>query len=122
VPTASPSATPSPSLTAIVPRWSRVTAKPSDVLTVSVRPLPGSHPANDTSPSAGARTAEPASLPMSIPLWPCSWYSAPPNSNPRSTGPSAGQLQAAAGDGVISPIAISIITIVVLLVNIVGRT
>ena len=118
VPTDSPSATPSPAVTAIAPRWSRVTAKPSDVQTVSVRPFPGTHPAKDTRPPVGARTAEPASPPMSIPLWPCSWYSAPPNSNPRSTGPSKGQLQAVAGDGMISPIAIIASIAVVFFVNI----
>jgi hypothetical protein len=98
-----------------------VTAKPSDVLIVSVRPFPGSQPANDTRPPAGARTAEPASLPMSIPLWPRSWYSGPPNANPRSTGPSTGQLQAAADDGTISPITIDVKIAVVFLVNIVGE-
>jgi hypothetical protein len=118
VPTGSPSATPSPSLTAIVPRWSKVTAKPSDVLTVSVRPFPGSQPANDTRPPAGVPTAEPASLPISIPLWPRSWYSGPPNSNPRSTGPSTGQLQAAADDGTISPSTIDVKIVVVFFVNI----
>jgi hypothetical protein len=121
VPTGSPSATPSPALTAIAPRWSRVTAKPSDVLSVSVRPFPGSQPANDTLPSAGASTVAPASPPMSIPLWPCSWYSAPPNSNPRSTGPSAGQLQAAAGDAATSPSAITVRIVVVFFVNIDGE-
>jgi hypothetical protein len=118
VPTTSPSATPSSALTAIVPRWSRVTAKPSDVRIVSVRPFPGSQPANDTRPPAGVRTAEPASLPISIPLWPLSWYSGPPNSNPRSTGPSTGQLQAAPGGGMISPIAINVRIAVVFFVNI----
>jgi hypothetical protein len=103
-----------------------VTAKPSDVRTVSVRPLTGSQPANDTRPPAGVRTAEPASLPISTPLWPRSWYSGPPNSNPRSTGPSTGQLQAAPGGAMISPIAINVRIVVVFFVNIAanvaGRT
>ncbi len=96
-----------------------MTAYPSGVLIVTVRPFLGSQPANDTCPAAGARTAEPASPPTSIPLCPCSWYSGPPKSKPRSTGPSAGQLQAAAGPGATSASTTSIATAaVVLLVNI----
>jgi hypothetical protein len=34
-----------------------------------------------------------------MPVWPCSRYSGPPNANPRSTGPFAGQVQASAADG-----------------------
>jgi hypothetical protein len=68
VPTGSASATPSPELTAIVPRCSSVTAYPSGVLIVTVQPFLGSQPANDTCPAAGARTAEPAPPPTSIPL------------------------------------------------------
>jgi hypothetical protein len=50
-------------------------------------------------PLAGERTGDPASAPMSMPVWPCSRYSGPPNAKPRSTAPSAGQAQAAAAAG-----------------------
>jgi hypothetical protein len=45
-----------------------VTAKPSDVLIVTVRPWTGSEPAKDTRPPAAARTGVPTSAPMSIPV------------------------------------------------------
>jgi hypothetical protein len=50
-------------------------------------------------PLAGARTGDPGAAPMSMPVCPCSRYSGPPNAYPRSTGPSAGQVQAAAAAG-----------------------
>jgi hypothetical protein len=86
-------------LTTNEPRWSSVTANPSSVLIVMVRPWLGSQPAKETCPGAGAFTTVPGMPPTSIPECPRSWYSAPPKSNGRRTGPSAGQVQAAADEG-----------------------
>jgi hypothetical protein len=52
-----------------------------------------------------------------MPVWPCSRYSSPPNSKPRKTGPSAGQLHALAEPGANSTIAATT-TSVVFFVNI----
>ncbi|MBX5474204.1 MAG: hypothetical protein IRZ20_04245 [Thermoleophilia bacterium] len=44
-----------------------VTASPSAVSIVTVRPLEGTEPAKVTVPDAGARTGAPAAAPTSIP-------------------------------------------------------
>jgi hypothetical protein len=99
-----------------------VTAKPSGVLIVTVRPWVGSQPANEITPPAGAGTSAPEAPPTSMPVWPCSWYSSPPNENPRSTGPSAGQVHAPAGVGATSVTANSSISrVVACFVNIAGE-
>lgn len=67
VPTTSPSATVAPRETASAPRWVSVTASPSAVSIVTVRPLEGTEPAKVTVPDAGARTGAPAAAPTSIP-------------------------------------------------------
>jgi hypothetical protein len=79
--------------------------------------LPGSQPANDTRPDAGAATGASAGEPTSMPEWPRSWYSAPPNSKARRTGPSVGQLQADAPAGAASASS-SALAVVVIFVNI----
>ena len=59
------------SATATVPRWRSVTAWPSAVRIVIVRPPVGTVPANETRPDTGAWTASPVVPPMSIPrCWP----------------------------------------------------
>jgi hypothetical protein len=55
---------------------------------------------------------------MSIPVWPCSRYSGPPKSKPRSTLPSAGQDHAAAGAGASTSANARRVTLVVIFVNI----
>jgi hypothetical protein len=95
-----------------------VTANPSLVLIVIVFPWVGSQPAKETRPACGASTGAPAAPPTSMPVWPRSRYSSPPNSKPRKTGPSAGQLQASAEAGASSTAAAITTTSVVLLVNI----
>ena len=52
-----------------------------------------------------------------MPVWPFWRYSGPPNANPRSTGPFAGHVQAAAADGQTNASASSVIQVVVFLVN-----
>src|SRR5262249_40161119 len=58
-PTLSPSATGAPFFTPIEPSWVSVTDQPSTVSIVTDRPLPGTVPANETTPGAGARTGSP---------------------------------------------------------------
>ena len=71
VPTASPSVTCPPRATAIDPRWTRVTEKPSAVSIVTLSPFVGTDPANVTAPARGAETGAPAAPPTSMPrCWP----------------------------------------------------
>jgi hypothetical protein len=67
VPIDEPSSTDAPFSTAIVPRWTSVTAKPSAVWMVTPRPYVGSDPANVTVPAAGARIAAPSGPATSTP-------------------------------------------------------
>src|SRR5579862_1416043 len=98
VATASPSATAAPLASAIEPSWVSVTDQPSAVRIVNDLPLPGTVPANVTTPAAGATTTEPASPPTSMPRCsPAAYGWAGSNENPSRTGPPAGQVQAAAG-------------------------
>lgn len=98
VATASPSATDAPFATAIDPSCVSVTDQPSEVRMVSDFPLPGTVPANVTTPPAGARTADPGSPPISIPRCsPAEYGWAGSNENASSTGPPVGQVHAAAG-------------------------
>jgi hypothetical protein len=97
VPTGAPSSTESPFATVIEPRWTSVTAYPSDVRIVTPRPCVGSEPANATVPAAGARTGDPSSPPTSIPRCCPAAYASGPSVNGRSTAPSAGHVQAPAG-------------------------
>jgi hypothetical protein len=70
-PTLSPSATAASFLTPIEPSWVRVTDQPSAVSIVTDLPLPGTVPANDTTPDAGARTGSPIEPATSMPrCWP----------------------------------------------------
>jgi hypothetical protein len=78
VPTACPSVTRPPRVTAIDPRWTRVTEKPSAVSIVTLSPFPGTEPANETTPLRGAATGAPASPPTSMPrCWPAAYGSLP---------------------------------------------
>src|SRR3954469_14288464 len=91
-----PSATAAPRATASDPRCCSVTDQPSDVRIESVRPPPGTVPANVTVPPAAAATAVPGGAPMSTPrCWPPA-YGAEPSENGRSTGPATGQVHARA--------------------------
>jgi len=64
---------------------------------VTVRPFPGTNPAKETVPAAGARTLEPESPAISMPrCWPPA-YGSSPSEKERITWPSAGQVQLAAG-------------------------
>jgi hypothetical protein len=67
VPAASPSAIVDPFSTRTVPRWVRVTAYPSAVVIVTLRPEPGTVPANVIAPAAGAETDDPGSPATSMP-------------------------------------------------------
>ena len=67
VPTCAPSATEAPLTSVMVPRWRSVTDRPSGVRIVTVRPPPGTVPANVTLPAAGASTGSPADPPTSTP-------------------------------------------------------
>src|SRR5919198_841882 len=94
VPTVAPSSTVVPRITAIEPRWTRVTAYPVGVWIVTVLPPFGTVPANDTSPPAAATTGVPLGAPMSMPrCWPAA-YGSLPKENGRRTGPSTGHVQA----------------------------
>ncbi|HEU5373425.1 MAG TPA: hypothetical protein VFU51_13640, partial [Gaiellaceae bacterium] len=74
-----------------------VTASPSAVVIVSVRPEPGTVPLNVTVPVAGARTTPPAFAPMSIPRCsPAAYGCARSKLNGWRTGPSTGHVQARA--------------------------
>jgi hypothetical protein len=98
VATASPSATDAPFATAIDPSCVSVTDQPSEVRIVNDFPLPGTVPANVTTPAAGARTTDPVSPPISIPRCsPAEYGWAGSNENASSTGPPVGQVHAAAG-------------------------
>lgn len=57
-----------------------------------------------------------------MPVWPFWRYSGPPKANPRSTGPFAGQVQAAAADGQTNASASSVVQVVVFLVNMDSET
>src|SRR5215218_7224053 len=69
VPTPSPSTTDAPLVTAMEPRWVRVTDQPSAVSIVTHLPLPGTVPANETRPGAGACTVLPTVPATSMPRW-----------------------------------------------------
>src|SRR3954469_23878208 len=98
VPTPSPSTTDAPLATAMEPRWVRVTDQPSAVSIVTHLPLPGTTPANETTPAAGARTAAPSEPATSTPRWkPGAFGSSGSKEYGWTTGPSAGQVQAPAG-------------------------
>jgi hypothetical protein len=78
------------------PRWVSVTEYPSRVWIVTTLPLPGTVPANETVPEAGADTVVPVEAPMSMPrCWPAA-YGSSPSTNFWSTGPFTGQDQLAA--------------------------
>jgi hypothetical protein len=101
VPTADASATVSPRRALVEPRWVSVTEYPSGVWIVSVLPLTGTVPTNETVPDAGASTVAPDGAPMSIPLcWPAA-YGSSPKTNFCRTGPWTGQFHASA-DGAIT--------------------
>jgi len=98
-PTRSPSATCAPRAIETAPSCTSVTASPSAVRIVTARPPFGTEPTKLTLPSTGARTAAPTGAPTSIPrCWPPA-YGSEPYANGRTTGPSTGQLHAAAGAG-----------------------
>jgi hypothetical protein len=98
VPTLSPSATVAPFATAIDPSSVSVTDQPSGVRMVTDFPLPGTVPANVTTPAAGATTVSPAAPPMSIPrCWPAAYGWAGSNENGSRTEPLDGHVHASAG-------------------------
>ena len=97
VATDAPSSTASPFATSTVPRWTSVTAYPSAVRIVRLRPYVGSEPAKLTVPDAGARIDDPAGPATSMPRCCPAAYASPPSANGRRTSPSAGQDHAAAG-------------------------
>jgi hypothetical protein len=94
VPTDDPSSITAPLITAIEPRWTSVTEKPSCVRIVTVSPPPGTTPAKATTPETGATTVAPAAPPTSIPRCCPAAYGSLPKEKGRSTGPSTGQDQA----------------------------
>jgi hypothetical protein len=97
VPTASPSLSNAPSVTAIEPRCVSVIAKPSMVLIVTLLPEAWTDPANVTAPAAGATTGAPVAAPTSMPrCWPAAYGCAGSKANACRTGPSTGQVQAPA--------------------------
>jgi hypothetical protein len=92
----SPSLTRAPRLTASGPRCVKDAFRPSGVVIVTVSPWVGTWPAKVTSPDVGARTTVDAPAATSRPrCWPAA-YSSSPSANPRSTGPSTGQVHARA--------------------------
>jgi hypothetical protein len=96
-PTTSPSATTASFLAEIAPRCVSVTDQPSAVSIVTDLPLPGTVPANETTPALGARTASPGLPPRSMPrCWPAAYGFAGSNVNGCSTWPSVGQVHACA--------------------------
>src|SRR5439155_13834205 len=102
VPTGSPSRTAAPRRTPNDPRCTSVTEYPSAVWIVTILPPPGTLPANETVPEAGAPTGAPAGAPMSIPrCWPAAYGWAGSKENPISTGPATGQVQPMAEAGTI---------------------
>src|SRR5689334_13972880 len=93
----SPSATVAPFAVVIEPRWVSVTAYPSAVAIVMLRPEPGTVPAKLTDPATGAATVSPSGAARSTPrCWPAAYGCDGSNTNGSITAPSTGQLQAAA--------------------------
>jgi hypothetical protein len=79
-----------------------VTEYPSAVWIVTVLPPPGTVPAKDTVPDAGATTGAPVAAPMSIPRCCPAAYGCPgSNENAVSTGPVTGQVQPSAVAGTV---------------------
>jgi hypothetical protein len=79
------------------PRWVSVTAFPCGVAIVTLRPEPGTVPANDTVPAAGATTVEPAAPPTSMPrCCPAAYGCAESKTNGCRTAPELGQVHAPA--------------------------
>src|SRR5439155_16202849 len=79
------------------PRCVKLTASPSPVWIVSVRPFVGTEPAKLTTPAAGASTGAPASAPIAMPrCCPAAYGCAGSNENVSSTGPLTGHVHAPA--------------------------
>jgi hypothetical protein len=85
-------------VTAIDPSCVSVTDQPSEVRIVTDFPLPGTVPANVTTPPAGAWIVSSGEPPTSRPrCWPAEYGWAGSNENASRTGPLAGQVHAEAG-------------------------
>ena len=97
VPTAAPSTTRALRSTLTEPRWVRLTARPSAVWIVTLRPFVGTVPAKLTTPGAGASTGVPPSAPIAMPrCCPAAYGCAGSNENVSSTGPRTGHVHACA--------------------------
>src|SRR4051795_12103477 len=85
----------------IEPRWTSVAVYPDAVSIETALPPPGTVPAKETVPLAGARTSVPLAAPRSTPrCCPAAYGWARSNKNGRSTGPFTGHVQAfATGTG-----------------------